>query len=268
MDLSRLHEEILVVGLLPRCPSGERAAVIRRASTFFAHAVTSWQTRERSGPEMNTLFNGFIETLSRRTAALAALNLKMRGEIRRHRTTVAQLRTSQRRASGLLVKSRHLQEELQRLSRRMVASQEEERRRISRELHDVIAQSLTAINLRLGSLKRTAGTGTHDLDASIEQTRSLVEQSVNIIHRFARELRPTILDDLGLVVALRSMLKQFTAESGTQSLLTVETPVDGLNLNQRTALFRVAQEALGNAGRHADASGVRIRIDSSGIASR
>ena len=84
------------------------------------------------------------------------------------------------------------QEQLRRLSRQILSAQEEERKKISRELHDVIAQTLTGINVRLSALKKEALVNTKGLDRNIARTQRLVEHSVNIVHRFARELRPAV----------------------------------------------------------------------------
>src|SRR4030095_7877539 len=106
----------------------------------------------------------------------------------------------------LLAQSLQMQEQLRRLSRQLLSAQEEERKKISRELHDVIAQTLTSINVGLATLKKEAGVNTKGLERSIARTQQLVEQSVNIVHRFARELRPTVLDDLGLIPALHAFM--------------------------------------------------------------
>ena len=88
-------------------------------------------------------------------------------------------------------------------------------RRISRELHDEIAQTLTGINVRLAALKRRGRDTTPRASGSkISSTQRMVEKSVDIVHRFARELRPAVLDDLGLVPALHSFMKEFTKRTG------------------------------------------------------
>src|SRR5208337_4097773 len=109
-------------------------------------------------------------------------------------------------------KSERLQDQLRQLSRQVLQAQEDERKRISRELHDVIAQTLTGINVRLATLKKGAALNSKDFDRDIERTQKLVENSVNIVHEFARELRPAVLDDLGLIPALHSFVKNFTAQ--------------------------------------------------------
>ncbi len=87
-----------------------------------------------------------------------------------------------------------------------------------------------------------------------------MEKSVDIVHRFSRELRPTVLDDLGLIPALHSFMKSFTARTGVRVHLTAFAAVERLDTAKRTVLFRVAQEALTNVARHARASRVEVNI--------
>jgi signal transduction histidine kinase len=87
-----------------------------------------------------------------------------------------------------------------------------------------------------------------------------VEKSVDIVHRFARELRPTVLDDLGLIPALHSFMKSFARRTGVHTSLTAFAAVEKLDTVKRTVLFRVAQEALNNVARHARASRVEVSI--------
>src|SRR5207253_10194527 len=131
---------------------------------------------------------------------------------------------------------------------------------ISRELHDVVAQTLTTINVRLANLKKEAALNTHGLERSIARTQRLVEESVKIVHRFARELRPTVLDDLGLIPALHTFMKNFRAQTGIRVSLSAFAAVEQVNGDKRTVLYRLAQEALTNVARHAQASQVEVRI--------
>ncbi len=141
---------------------------------------------------------------------LAAANLELSLEITQRKAAEAALLKSEQHYSVLLKQSDDLQEQLRHLSRQILSAQEEERKRISRELHDVIAQTLTGINLRLATLKKEAAVNTRGLDRNIDLTQRLVEKSVNIVHEFARELRPAVLDDLGLIPALHAFVKLFS----------------------------------------------------------
>jgi len=181
-------------------------------------------------------------------------------EILQRKAVEKRLKNSERHYSNLLKQSDHLQEELRRLSRQILSAQEDERKKISRELHDVIAQTLTGINVRLAKLKQEAAANTKGLDQNIARTQRLVEHSVNIVHRFARELRPTVLDDLGLIPALHTFMKGFRKQTGMQVSLSAFAEVEQLTGERRTVLFRVAQEALNNVNRHAEANRVDVKI--------
>ena len=160
----------------------------------------------------------------------------------------------------MLEQANRLQEQLRQLSRQAMQAQEEERKRISRELHDVIAQALTGINVRLARLKKEAELHPQELDRNIARTQRQVKRSVDIVHDFARELRPAMLDDLGLIPALHSFLKDFAKRTGIQTRFTAFAAVEQLDEARRMTLFRVAQEALSNVAKHARASRVEVSI--------
>jgi len=200
------------------------------------------------------------EEARRRLEVLTASNRKLEAEIIRRQAVEAALKQSEQEQTHLLEQSRSMQEQLRHLSRQVLQAQEDERKRISRELHDVIAQTLTGINVRLATLKKGAGRNPEEFDRDIELTQKLVENSVDIVHQFARELRPAVLDDLGLIPALHSYLKHFTAQTGVHTHLTAFAGVEQLEAARRTILYRVAQEALTNVSRHAQASRVAVTI--------
>jgi signal transduction histidine kinase len=260
LDLAKLHEHILITEVLPGRPAAKKAALIKQAGIFFAVAITPIEETHRSAQEATVQLKKFIETLSERTVELAASNLELSLEIAQRRLAEAALAKSEHHYSELLKQSDRLQEQLRRLSRQILLAQEEERKRISRELHDVIAQTLTGINIRLATLKKEASVNTKGLDRNIASTQRLVEKSVEIVHQFARELRPAVLDDLGLIPALHSFVKLFSQRTRIQVHLKVFAGVEQLDINKRTTLYRVAQEALTNVSRHAKASRVEINI--------
>ena len=146
------------------------------------------------------------------------------------------------------------------MSHQILHAQEEERKNISRELHDVIAQTLVGINVHVAALGKTGSGKGADFQQKIARTRHLVEQSVNLVHQFARELRPSVLDDLGLIPALQSSMKSFMEETGVRVSVQAFAGVDQCPDGLRTVLYRVAQEALTNVARHAQATSVEIRL--------
>jgi signal transduction histidine kinase len=260
LDLAKLHEYTLLIELLPIHPPRRRFALIRQAGRFFAAAILPIEKLHRGAREATAHLKKIVESLSQRTVELAASNLELNAEIAQRKAVEAALKKSQRHYSELLAQSDRMQEQLRQLSRQILSAQEDERKKISRELHDVIAQTLTGINIRLAALKKEAGLNTKGLERSIERTQKLVEKSVDIVHQFARELRPAVLDDLGLIPALHSFVKLFSQRTRIHVDLKVFAGVEQLDSNKRTILYRVAQEALNNVARHAQASRVEVSI--------
>ena len=260
LDLAKLYEQTLVTEVLPGCPASKRAALIEQAGIFFAVAITPLEKTQRSARDATVHLSKIVETLSQRTVELAASNLELNLEITQRKAAEEALKQSERHYSQLLEQSDRPQEQLRRLSRQILSAQEDERKKISRELHDVIAQTLTGINIRLAALKKEAAVNIKGLDRNIARTQRLVEHSVDIVHRFARELRPAVLDDLGLIPALHTFMKSFKEETGIHVSLSAFAAVEQVNSDQRTVFYRVAQEALTNVARHAQASEAEVRI--------
>ncbi len=201
-----------------------------------------------------------IAALTRRTTQLAVANAKLRSQIKRRISVEKSLRASKEGAARLLVRSQRTQQEMRQLSHRLLSVQEEERKRISRELHDVVAQALSAINVHLTLLKSENAATTKELHRKIAVTQDLVKKSVEIVHRFARDLRPAVLDDIGLIPALRSHLKITAAEARLKVSLSADPEVEALGLPKKTVLYRVFQESMTNITQHAAATKVSIRM--------
>lgn len=200
------------------------------------------------------------EEVLQHVEGLATANRELRLEIVHRQMVEAALKKSEAHYARLFEQSRHQQEQLRHLSRELLLAQEEERKRISRELHDEIVQTLVGINVHLASFTLKAPVNLKDLRRKITRTQRLVEKSVDIVHRFARELRPTVLDDLGLIPALQSFIKDFTKRTKIRVHFAASAGVEQLTGSQRTVLYRVAQSALSNVDRHAQASNVKISI--------
>jgi len=260
LDLARIHERALISLVLPGYSARTRDAMVRRAGSFFAEAITPIEKTHRTAREANVRLCQMIETLNRHSKDLAESNRQLKQEVVQRKQAEESLRSSERHYSRLLEQSQHLQEQLRHLSRQLLLAQEEERKRISRELHDEIAQTLTGINVRLAALKTEATRNTKGLQNKIASAQRMVERSVDIVHRFARDLRPTVLDDLGLIPALHSFVKSFSKQTRVHVGLTVYAGVEQLDGVKRTILYRVAQEALTNVARHAQAGRVDVHI--------
>jgi signal transduction histidine kinase len=156
---------------------------------------------------------------------------------------------------------RRLQErkaELERLAGRMVHQQEEERRRLSRELHDESAQVFAAVKLQLGMARESAGADTRPV---LDRAMELVGSGIRSIRAVARDLRPSLLDDLGLLPALRALAGDFAGKSGLAVSIDAPQSLPRLSAAAELALFRSLQEGLSNVARHADAESVEIRVE-------
>jgi signal transduction histidine kinase len=151
------------------------------------------------------------------------------------------------------------QKELEELSMRLVTAQEEERRTISRELHDEVGQSLTALAMEAGAAASLAQE-TPELRQRLQSIQRLAETSMNTVRNLALLLRPSMLDDLGLVPALRWQAREVAKRTGMKVRVQAEDLAGDLSDEYSTCIYRVVQEALNNSVRHAHARSVRIQV--------
>ncbi len=198
--------------------------------------------------------------ITRLQTQLASAKTDLKQEKARNVVLAKNLRQSELHHRLHFEESQEMQAQLRHLTHQVLLAQEEERKEISRELHDDIAQTLTAINVHLAAFTKEVTINTDGLQKKIARTQKLVEKSVNIVHRFARDLRPTLLDDLGLIPALHSYLKEFTKRTKVRISFTAFAGAEKLSSPRRTVLYRVAQSALNNIAQHARATQVGISI--------
>ncbi|HMC66158.1 MAG TPA: response regulator [Gemmataceae bacterium] len=143
------------------------------------------------------------------------------------------------------------------LSRQLLAAQEAERRHIARELHDQVGQALTALKINLEGLQRIAGGGARN---ALVESIDIASQTLQQVRTLSLDLRPSMLDDLGLVAALRWYLDRQAQRAGFQAAVVAESLPQPLAAEIATACFRVAQEAVTNIVRHAGARHVQIEL--------
>lgn len=153
------------------------------------------------------------------------------------------------------------EEHFKQLARSVWRVQENERRRLARELHDGIGQHLTALRHRLQGLGQNAE---NNGDIRLQQATSLCEIAIEEIRALSRLLRPQILDDLGLDAALQWLARHSSEDSGCTIEVDVGTLPDGIDSDLSTLIFRVVQEALANALKHAQARHVVVRLSQRG----
>jgi signal transduction histidine kinase len=147
--------------------------------------------------------------------------------------------------------------ELARLSARMIEQHEEERRRLSRELHDETAQVFSVVKMELGLLRNAVQPDTAN---RLDHVLGLIDTGIRSIRNVTNDLRPSLLDDLGLLPALRSLVADFSERSGIRTDLAVPAALPPLSREAELALFRALQEALSNVLRHANAGTVDVGI--------
>lgn len=151
--------------------------------------------------------------------------------------------------------------QLKDLSSRLVQAQESERRALSRELHDEVGQALSAVLVELRNLCSELGTPLSDQTSShLAAMKNLVENSVRVVRNMALLLRPSMLDDLGLIPALRWQAREVSKRTAMDVSVATELGADELPDSYKTCIYRVVQEALNNCARHSRAKTVRIRI--------
>jgi signal transduction histidine kinase len=154
----------------------------------------------------------------------------------------------------------HARQELQGLSARLMAAQEEERRRLSRELHDELGQTMSSVLVELRSVESMLSDLNDNTRTRLHLARSLAENAVTTMRDMALVLRPSMLDDLGLIPALRWQAREVQRRTGMKITVMAENIPDDLPDEQRTCIYRVVQEAVRNACRHAGADSVRITV--------
>jgi signal transduction histidine kinase len=150
--------------------------------------------------------------------------------------------------------------QMRQLSQQVVHAQEEERKHLSRELHDHVAQVLTGLRMELGRVERVAGAGSQ-LATTAAGCKQLVDELFSTVRNLALGLRPSMLDDFGLQAALEWLVRDFMRRYAIDVGLNVDGDVDALPERYRTCVYRVIQEALTNCARHANASSIRISME-------
>lgn len=254
-DVIRLHHQAL--GQENPLPSTPEAA---RVEGFLFEVLSPFEAAHRGVRRAWEHLEQLNGILAKRNETLACTNAQLQQEIEVRRKTADALRESNEHYCELLQQSRAMEENLRALSAQVLTAQEEERKRISRELHDEIGQALTAVNVAIALLKQQAETNP-EFKRRVDQAEQMLAQSMDTVHTFARQLRPAMLDHLGIHSALRDHLATFARTTGIKTEMVTHADLARIKGQRGEVLFRVTQEALNNVFKHAQATTVRIAFD-------
>jgi signal transduction histidine kinase len=258
-DVIRLHHQALTDGALP---DNEPAAAVHFApalQAFLLEALAPFAAAQRNLSSGRERLEHRNRVLTERNAVLVSNNAQLGEEMGLHQETEVALRQNQERYRQLFQQARAMEEHLRELSAQVLAAQEAERKRVSCGLHDEVSQALTAVTVAIAILKKQAGPDAA-FQRDVAAAEHLLTQSMETVHRVARELRPAMLDHLGVQAALHAHVTNFTRQTGIRTELIGHPDLARLDGPRGEALFRVAQEALNNVRKHAKATIAKIEF--------
>ena len=175
---------------------------------------------------------------------------------------VVRLRMLERRSEQQREHAERAENEMRLLSQQLVAAQEEERKKLTRELHDHVGQMLTALRMEIGRADRARGNAGSDtqLSHAITESKRLLDTILRSVRDLVMGLRPSMLDDFGLQPALEWLVRDFRRRYSTPIDLALSGEIDTLPDQYRTCIYRIVQEALTNCARHAHAKRIEIAL--------
>jgi PAS domain S-box-containing protein len=238
---ARDADELLGLPVLERSPHAERAAVLDRIRAV---------TQERRPVGMR---EGVLRRLDGRGVEVEVTATPLPHEGRDGALVFLRDITARKAAKRELVQSAG---RLRELSRRLLEVQEADRRELARELHDEIGQRLTAIMMNIHTAERRPESAAGRLD----DARAILQETIDQVRNLALDLRPSLLDDFGLGVALRWYVERFRDRATMEGEFHADPPEPRVTPGVATACFRAVQEALTNVARHAGATGFRVRL--------
>ncbi|MDZ7697673.1 MAG: response regulator [Deltaproteobacteria bacterium] len=172
--------------------------------------------------------------------------------------TYEELRSEVKERQKVIEELKVSQDNLRRLSSRTLETQEQERKRISMELHDQLGQNLSLLHVRIGTLRRNMPESRNDLKSECQELSQFVKQILEDTRRMSRELSPRLVEDLGLSAALRWLVEEAGKHLNIQTDINIEDIDFLLPGVTRVWVYRIFQEAISNITKHADASGITV----------
>jgi hypothetical protein len=187
LDMARMHDDALAMLVLPDSPSVARYDMATHAALFFTEAIAPIERTHRLAIKTGASLEKLKATLARHALSIADSNRKLLQEITQRAAAGKAVKANVRKSAQLLKESRLLQKHLRDIARHLLTAHEDERRTMSLKLQDEIAQTLLGIQIRLLTLKKEVSDSDQGFKKEIAITQRLVEKSVGIINRFARE---------------------------------------------------------------------------------
>jgi signal transduction histidine kinase len=173
---------------------------------------------------------------------------------------VIRIRVLEGRSDEQHGRTQEAEKELRRLTNQLVRTQEEERKILSRELHDELGQMLTALRMEIGRAERAQALGSPAFSQTVAESKALVDRMMRMVRDLAMGLRPSMLDDLGLEPALAWQAREFSRRYNVPVDLSVDGDLERLPDPQRTCVYRVVQEALTNCAKHSAATEIEVKV--------
>ncbi|WP_086761412.1 sensor histidine kinase [Nostoc sp. 106C] len=239
--LVSVYTAMALVPLIPKAIALPSPAQLEANNQELRQQITQRQQAENALQSVNEELETRVKN---RTLELAQINEELKAEI-----------AERKRAQEIQLKT---QERLQTLSGKLIEAQEVERRRLAHELHDEIGQALTAVKINLQTLQHSSNINKTELP--LQESIDIVEVSLQQVRSLSLDLRPSLLDDLGLVVALRWYIDRQTQRAGIIGEFVSKPLKTKLSPNLETTCFRIVQEALTNIVRHAKAQRVTVEL--------
>jgi PAS domain S-box-containing protein len=261
-----------IVGLENRQINFANAAVEEvfgwRPEELIGRSVTLFYRNDREADEIGRHFSTTLEHQRTSVAEFPAgagrlgnhLSLEVRrigDKLRERRISLPTRHPEQRRSQEELANSR---EQLRNLSAHLRSVGEKESTRIAREIHDELGQSLSALQMDLSWLGGRLPAEEAPLAEKVHRMRRLVDATIDSVHRISTELRPMLLDDLGLTAAMEWQVQEFQARTGVLCEARLDCKDASVEKDLATTVFRIFQETLTNVARHAEATSVRVRL--------
>lgn len=248
-DRSRQSYSLIQAQILPR-----REAALKMVNEIEELSYEAFQQRKL---EIDSRNEGLAFYLGRSMGIAVLIALCVAG------VSVFRTHTLERSSDLQHRKVLAAEDELRKLSQQLVRTQEDERRALSRELHDQVGQVLTALRMALGNVEMATDGGDPRVTGELDLAKRLAGQALRSTRDLAMGLRPTMLDDLGLGAALEWYARQHSKLYGVPISLEIQARLDRLTDAQSTCLYRIVQESLNNSAKYAEAQNVRVTLASS-----